>query len=175
MTSSACSRRGLKYDFNYPNSHAADNMCISRVGCKACVGQFGAFMSFVLRGKHFRCPPLLCELLCEIVRPEWFVRSKNCSFSLGVGGCAGCGVTIARANVSRMDPNHKMLSSQHVSPPGQGEISQLLMKTMGLVSLKHHWLGNTCTVKIMNVPLFNTFPCCKIDPWTWTSVRIPER
>lgn len=65
-----------------------------------------------------------------------------------------------------------MLSSQYVSPPGQGEISESLIKSMGLVPLKNHWLGNTCTVSIMNAPLFNTFLCCKTNAWTKMSVRI---
>lgn len=110
--------------------------------------------------------------VCATRRPCLCVTTKHCSLSLSfwVDGCAVCGVTIAKSNVSRMDPNHKMLSSQHVSPPGQGEISESLRST-GLVSLKNHWLGNTCTVRIMNVPLFSTFLCCKTSAWIKMSVR----
>lgn len=52
-----------------------------------------------------------------------------------------CGVTITRSNVSRMDPNHEMLSSEHVSPPGQGRISESLIKSLGLVPLKDPLAG----------------------------------
>lgn len=113
---------------------------------------------------------------CETVRAILGIRTKLLSLalalSLWVGGCAVCGVTIARSNVSRMNPNHKMLSSQHVSPPGQGEISEPLIENMGLVSLKNRWLGNTWTVRIMNVPLFNTFLCCRMSQRM--SVRTPR-
>lgn len=53
-----------------------------------------------------------------------------------------CGVTITRSNVSRMDPNHKMLSSEHVPPSGQGCIAKSRTKSSGLVPLKDPLAGS---------------------------------
>lgn len=38
--------------------------------------------------------------------------------------------------------------------------------------LKTHWLGNKCTARTMNVPLFNSFLCCKMSGGTKAGVRI---
>lgn len=84
-----------------------------------------------------------------------------------------CGVTITRSNVSRMDPDRKMLSSERVPPSGQGRISQSLSsRAQAWSHLKTHWLGNKCTARTMNVPLFNSFLCCKMSVGTKAGVRI---
>lgn len=82
----------------------------------------------------------------EIVKTSLCGGTEHCpvsvslSLSLSPSGQVGvlraCGVTIARSNVSRMDPNHEMLSSQHVSPPGQEKISESLSRTWAWFHLR---------------------------------------
>ena len=109
-------------------------------------GMWSPCWSLLFSAEHGQFSSLFCELNVKSWIP---VCASEPAFSVTlspwVGGCAVCGVTIARSNASRMDPNHKMLSSQHVSPPGQGEISESLLKNLGLVPLKNRWLGNTCS------------------------------
>ena len=134
------------------------------------------FFILMLSWSIFRFSSQFLRSACATTRPCLCFTTKHCSLSFSLSlsfwvvGCAVCGVTIARSNVSRMDPNHKILSSQPVSPPGQGEISKSLIKSTGLVSLKGGRLGNTCTVRIMNVPLFNTFPL--LCEWAEMSMRM---
>lgn len=88
-------------------------------------------------------------------------------------GCAVCGVTIARSNVSRMDPNHKMCSAINMLPLlGRDRSLSLSSRAWAWSHLKNHGLGNKCTVRTMNVPLFNSFLCCKTSAGTKASVRI---
>lgn len=100
-------------------------------------------------------------------------KSLCVSFSVSPLGCAVCGVTIARSNVSRMDPNHKMCSAINMLPLlGRDRSLSLSSRAWAWSHLKNHGLGNKCTVRTMNVPLFNSFLCCKMSAGTKASVRI---
>lgn len=92
------------------------------------------------------------KLLTKLLFNEWLVfffffnlcGSESLSLFLcpfWEVGRTVCGVTITRSNVSRMDPNRKMLCSEHVSPSGQGRISESLIKSPGLVPLKDPLAG----------------------------------
>lgn len=134
MMSSQLWNRSLIWISHYSS---AGDMCIRPVESEAFGGHCCAFLLLRLRAEH-----------CWFSSLFWGMNMKSmisiCAPSLWVGGCAVCGVTIARSNASRMDPNHKMFSAQHVSPPGQGRI-WVPVKSTSLVSLKSRCLGNTCS------------------------------
>ena len=77
-------------------------------------------------------------------------------------------------NISRRDPNCKMFSSQHISHHWARKALWASVKNRGLVPLKNNWLADTCTVRIMNVSLWNTFLCCKMSALTkaWESSKL---